>query len=80
MSRRRPSRPTSSRRRRRCAGAEPLELRFLHTDAGLIAFLTLGMDPHEQLADAHARASTVKARIRDTRPAIADVLVHTEPE
>jgi len=65
---------------REVTGADPLELRFLHTDAGLIAFLTLGMDPHEQLADAHARASTVKARIRDTRPAIADVLVHTEPE
>jgi divalent metal cation (Fe/Co/Zn/Cd) transporter len=60
-------------------GAEPLELRLLDTDSGLIVYLTLGVDPEEQLAQAHVRASAVKARIREIRPQIADILVHTEP-
>jgi cation diffusion facilitator family transporter len=60
-------------------GREPRELRFLRTDEGLVAFLTLGLDPEESLAGAHARASEVEARIRRARPDIADVIVHTEP-
>lgn len=60
-------------------GREPRELRFLQTDEGLVAFLTLGLDPSESLAQAHARASEVEARIRSVRPDIADVIVHTEP-
>jgi divalent metal cation (Fe/Co/Zn/Cd) transporter len=61
-------------------GNEPRELRFLHTREGLVLFLTLGIDPGASLADAHALASDVEARIRETRPDIADVIVHTEPE
>ena len=64
---------------REATGTEPRELRFLHTDDGLVAFLTLGLDPGLTLAQAHARASEVEARIRDERPDIADVIVHTEP-
>ncbi|HEV2593464.1 MAG TPA: cation diffusion facilitator family transporter [Gaiellaceae bacterium] len=60
-------------------GAEPRELRFLHTDGGLVAFLTLALDPSSRLADAHARASEIEERIRLERPDIADVIVHTEP-
>jgi divalent metal cation (Fe/Co/Zn/Cd) transporter len=60
-------------------GREPRELRFLHTDAGLVAFLTLGLDPARPLSDAHASASEIEARIRRERPEIADVIVHTEP-
>jgi divalent metal cation (Fe/Co/Zn/Cd) transporter len=60
-------------------GAEPLDVRLLETDAGLIVYLTLGVDPDQQLAEAHDRARAVKARIREARPQIADVLVHTEP-
>ena len=60
-------------------GREPRELRFLQTTEGLVAFLTLGLDPGASLADAHARASEVEARIRSERPEIADVIVHTEP-
>ena len=60
-------------------GQEPRELRFLHTDEGLTAYLTLGMDPSSALADAHARASEIEERIRRARPDIADVIVHTEP-
>jgi cation diffusion facilitator family transporter len=60
-------------------GHEPRELRFLHTDEGLTAYLTLGLDPSSPLADAHARASEIEERIRRARPDIADVIVHTEP-
>jgi cation diffusion facilitator family transporter len=64
---------------RDATGREPRELRFLNTDEGLVAFLTLGLDPDSALADAHSRASEIEERIRRERPEIADVIVHTEP-
>jgi cation diffusion facilitator family transporter len=64
---------------RSATGSSPRELRFLDTDEGLVAFLTLGLDPAIPLADAHARASEIEERIRRERPEIADVIVHTEP-
>ena len=45
----------------------------------MVAFLTLAMEPQRALADAHARASEIEQRIRRDHPAIADVIVHTEP-
>ena len=64
---------------REATGADPRELRFLRTDAGLVAFLTLGIDGTSRLDEAHARASEIEERIRLERPDIADVIVHTEP-
>jgi cation diffusion facilitator family transporter len=64
---------------RAATGSAPRELRFLRTDDGLLAFLTLCLDPATSLADAHARASEIEERIRSERPEIADVIVHTEP-
>jgi divalent metal cation (Fe/Co/Zn/Cd) transporter len=60
-------------------GSPPRELRFLRTDEGLVALLTLGLDPASALADAHAQASRIEERIRHEQPEIADVIVHTEP-
>jgi divalent metal cation (Fe/Co/Zn/Cd) transporter len=60
-------------------GGPPRALRFVHTDDGLVAFLTLALDPAAALADAHARASEIEERVRRERPEIADVIVHTEP-
>ena len=40
----------------RSIGAAPRTLRFLHTDEGLVVFLTLALDPAESLAYAHATA------------------------
>jgi cation diffusion facilitator family transporter len=60
-------------------GAPPRELRFVQTDDGLLAYLTLGLDAGTPLAEAHARASEIEERIRRERPEIADVIVHTEP-
>ena len=70
---------TVSRIVREATGGEPRELRFLRTDAGLVAFLTLGLDGASSLGQAHARASEIEERIRRERPDIADVIVHTEP-
>ena len=64
---------------RETTGQTPRELRFLHTDRGLLAYLTLGLDPSISLAEAHTRASEVEKRIRREQPEIADVIVHTEP-
>jgi cation diffusion facilitator family transporter len=64
---------------RELTGAAPRELRFLRTDDGVVAFLTLGLDARSPLAEAHLRASEVEERIRRERPEIADVIVHTEP-
>jgi divalent metal cation (Fe/Co/Zn/Cd) transporter len=60
-------------------GGPPRGLRFLRTDDGLLAYLTLCLDPGTSLAEAHARASEIEERIRSERPEIADVIVHTEP-
>jgi divalent metal cation (Fe/Co/Zn/Cd) transporter len=60
-------------------GQRPRELRFLTTDEGLLAYLTLPLDPRTTLAEAHARASEIEERIRRERPEITDVIVHTEP-
>jgi divalent metal cation (Fe/Co/Zn/Cd) transporter len=60
-------------------GRPPRELRFLQTDEGLFAFLTLAVDPETSLADAHARASRVEERVRAACPRIAELIVHTEP-
>src|ERR671915_156966 len=64
---------------REVVGTSPRELRVLRTEDGLVAFLTLGLDPASTLADAHARASEVEERLRAEHPEIADVIVHTEP-
>jgi cation diffusion facilitator family transporter len=64
---------------REAVGREPRELRFLQSDAGLVAFLTLGLEGGTTLDEAHARASEIEERIRRERPQIADVIVHTEP-
>ena len=60
-------------------GRPPRELRFLYTDDGLVAFLTLAVGGATPLGEAHARASRIEERIRGERPDIGDVIVHTEP-
>ena len=64
---------------REATGAEPAELRFLHTDEGLVAYLTLHLTGGTVLADAHLQASRIEEQIRRERPEISDVIVHTEP-
>ncbi|MBA2642182.1 MAG: hypothetical protein H0U82_04555, partial [Actinobacteria bacterium] len=60
-------------------GAPPRELRFVRTDEGIVAFLTLAVGGETSLAEAHVQASAVEERVRSAVPGIADVVVHTEP-
>ena len=60
-------------------GEAPRALSFLETEGGLVAYLTLGLDPLSPLADAHAQASEIEEEILRERAGIADVVVHTEP-
>jgi cation diffusion facilitator family transporter len=59
-------------------GQRPRALRFLRTEEGLVAFLTLALDPDSELAEAHSRASEIEERIREAVD-VSDVVVHTEP-
>jgi cation diffusion facilitator family transporter len=60
-------------------GSPPRELRFVRTDDGIVAFLTVGLGARESLAEAHEHASALEERVREAVPGIADVVVHTEP-
>jgi len=60
-------------------GDEPRDLRFVRTDDGIVAFMTLSLGRAESLAGAHGLASTVEERVRTAVPEIADVVIHTEP-
>jgi cation diffusion facilitator family transporter len=60
-------------------GRLPRELRLLHTDRGLVAFLTLHVDSGRTLAAAHKEASEIEEKIRAALPDLDDVVVHTEP-
>ena len=60
-------------------GADARELRLVRTDDGIVVFLTLGLPSAGSLADAHSLASAIERRVRTEVPAIADVVVHTEP-
>jgi cation diffusion facilitator family transporter len=64
---------------REAMGADSKELSFVNTDDGLVVHRTLELPAGTSLADAHAEASRVEELIRQERPEIADVLVHTEP-
>jgi cation diffusion facilitator family transporter len=60
-------------------GVAPREVRFVRTDEGIVAFLTLALAGDESLTDAHTRATAVEERVRAAVPGIADVVIHTEP-
>ena len=60
-------------------GFEPEELRFVETEDGLVAYLTLRLGGETELAAAHEQASRIEEAIRRERPEIVDVVVHTEP-
>jgi divalent metal cation (Fe/Co/Zn/Cd) transporter len=60
-------------------GEPSRELRFVRTDEGVVAFITLALGAGESLAEAHGRASVIEERVRGAEPGIADVVIHTEP-
>jgi divalent metal cation (Fe/Co/Zn/Cd) transporter len=64
---------------RSATGLDPRELRFVETEGGLVAYVSVALDPGASLAEAHDRASQIEESVRRERPEITDVVVHTEP-
>ena len=60
-------------------GSPPLSLRMHREARGLVAFVTLALPGSQTLGEAHAIAATVEARAESEMPALAEVVVHTEP-
>jgi cation diffusion facilitator family transporter len=60
-------------------GQEPRELSLLHTDDGLVVFVSVVAARDIGLQDAHELASRLEDDIREGQPHMTDVVVHTEP-
>ncbi len=60
-------------------GLPPHELRLLHTDRGLVVFVSVSAGRDSRLPAAHELASRLEDDIREAQPHMADVVVHTEP-
>jgi len=60
-------------------GSEPLDLALRRTGRGLVAFLTVHVDPELSLGDAHDLATRVESLARQVDPTLDAVVVHTEP-
>lgn len=60
-------------------GHPPRELRLLHTDTGLVVFVSVATGADRRLQAAHELASRLEDDIRDKQPHMTDVVVHTEP-
>ncbi len=64
---------------RDATGADPREVRFIRTEEGLVAYVTLALEGGRSLADAHELAGMIRSRLRSERMELHDVFVHTEP-
>ena len=51
----------------------------MRTGDGLVVFVSLAVDLDSRLPEAHDLASRLEGDVRDGRPHIVDVVVHTEP-
>ena len=60
-------------------GSPPLSLRMHRESRGLVAFVTLALPGSQTLGEAHEIAAAVEARAESEMPALAEVVVHTEP-
>jgi cation diffusion facilitator family transporter len=55
------------------------DLRLMETDEGDVLFITISVGTSATLTQAHRLASKLEEELRHELPAIADVVVHTEP-
>jgi len=60
-------------------GHAPRELRLLHTDEGIVVFVSVVAPADTRLPAAHELASRLEDAIRADQPHMRDVVVHTEP-
>lgn len=64
---------------RRHTGTAPLDVCFRDADRGRVAFIVVALPADQPLRVAHRRTGLIEADVRDQRPGLADVVVHTEP-
>lgn len=61
-------------------GRPARDVQARNTEAGPVAFLTIGIDRDTDLAASHGLASQLEHDLRLKRPDLTDVVVHTEPD
>lgn len=60
-------------------GRPPTSLRFVRSEEGLVAYVSLGLDAATPLERAHEIGGMVRSRLRRELDGLDDVFVHTEP-
>jgi len=60
-------------------GAPPAEILFRDAERGRVALVTITLPGEQPLPSAHHHAGRIEEAVRERCPAIADVIVHTEP-
>ena len=65
---------------RRVTGAAPLTVSFRDSERGRIALVTIALPGEQPLPSAHRHAGAIEEAVRERCPALADVIVHTEPD
>ncbi len=64
---------------RRRTGRAPRDVRLRRDARGIIALVTVALDPGAELGSAHATASDIERDIRRGAPAVVQAVIHTEP-
>ena len=64
---------------RRYTGTAAADVRFRDAERGRVALITVLLPAQQPLPSAHRRAGEIEHAVRERCPALADVIVHTEP-
>lgn len=64
---------------RRYTGVAAAAVRFRDAERGRVALITVLLPAEQPLPSAHRRAGEIERAVRERCPALADVIVHTEP-
>jgi cation diffusion facilitator family transporter len=64
---------------RRVTGAAPASIGFRDGEQGRVALVTIALPGGQPLHSAHRHAGAIEEAVRERCPALADVIVHTEP-
>ena len=65
---------------RRFTGTAPLRVTFRDGEQGRVALVTVTLPGDQPLPSAHRHAGAIEEAVRERCPALADVIVHTEPQ
>ena len=64
---------------RRFTGQPPADVQFRDGERGRVALISILLPADEPLPSAHRRAGAIEEALRERRPELAEVVVHTEP-